>query len=163
MALGNLQNKRVSVDPNTGALLIGGTIEAAIPDTINANNLNFNGSSYRLPVTIVNGAAGVSLGVAIGALKPRGFGVVTPATWVAADIALDVSADNATFFPAYDNAGSRIRCTGILTSTAAFYVFPAAAWGNGVWDYVRLASINVSSGAAVNQTADRACTLVLMI
>ncbi len=120
----------------------------------------------RLTVTIANGAAASSdlYAGSDGRVRARGLrllSVRTPSAWTAADIGFEVSADGSTWLKVYDEEGARIKITGIATSAAGVYTAPAKLAMVGMWPYVRLVSLNTSSGADVNQAAER--TLIVAI
>jgi hypothetical protein len=106
-------------------------------------------------VTIASGAA-VSSAVDANALGPRGLAVLVPVAWTAADIALEVSDDDITYYPVYDEFGSRVKISNVATAEIRTYILPAAAWLVGAYMYLRLVSIDTSSGANTNQAAARA-------
>jgi hypothetical protein len=110
-------------------------------------------------VTIANGAA-VSGEVSTATFGPRGLAVLTPAAWTDADIAFDVSIDNSTWYPLQDDEGNRVKITSVTTDAAKVYDAPPECWTAGCFRYVRLASINTSTEADVNQGAARTCYIV---
>lgn len=124
--------------------------------------LNYEPAYAQRDGTIANGAA-LTGAFDLQSTKARGFAVVVPGTWTAADIAFQVSEDDSTYYKVYDKTGARVKITGIATSEAAVYVAPAEAWAVGVWRYLKLESINTGTGAAENQGAERALTITLMV
>jgi len=115
------------------------------------------------PVTTIAEGAAVSSSVPVSKIGPRGFAVILPAAWTAADIGIDVSVDGDTWHP-LKNADGRVKITDVGTSNdpRPLRSFPAEAWAAGVFEFVRLVSINTSTEASVNQAAARELTLVLL-
>lgn len=120
----------------------------------------------RVDVIIANGAAtSENIFKGDGEITARGFRglvVVTPAAWTAADIGFEASSDGSAWLPLMDNAGARVRITGVATSAARAYVAPSTAWGAGAFPFVRLVSLNTGTGANENQGAARTLTVVLL-
>lgn len=114
----------------------------------------------RKEAAIVSGAA-VSAAINIIGLGLVGAGVLVPAGWTAADIAFEVSVDGLTWYPVYDETGTRVKVSGISTSESRLYIAPAQAWIAGAFPYMRFVSIDTSTGANKNQdTSDKTLTLV---
>jgi len=88
-----------------------------------------------------------SVGIDISKLTPRGLAVLVPAVWTAADLYFEVSEDNETFYPLYDEEGSIVLISGIATSEARVYAAPATVWAVGSWPYMRLVA-SAAQGAA---------------
>jgi hypothetical protein len=120
----------------------------------------------RLAVTIASGAAvsGDLYGTNgdAGRLGFRGLAVSVPSAWTSADIGLEVSTDGTNWLPVQKADGTRVIISGIATSAAALYIFPPEVWAAGAFPYVRIASLNTSSGANVNQGGDRALTIICL-
>lgn len=119
------------------------------------------GKNYRL-VTIANNAA-----VSDAIVNPntaresgRGLGVISPAAWTDANIGFEVSIDGITWFKAYYE-DERIIIGNVQTSEARFLVAPPEAWVILSAPYVRLVSLNTSTGANVNQGGARQLWVVL--
>lgn len=85
--------------------------------------------------------------------------------WTAADIAFEArySAGGTDYWlPLVDNAGDRVKITGVSTSGEELYSAPAEVWALGAFEAIRVCSINTSDEtAAVTQDADRELVLVL--
>lgn len=113
----------------------------------------------RKAVTIENAAAVSS---SFDPEAARGFAVELPAAWTAADIGIEVSLDDSTFIPLYDDTGTRVVLSGLETAEAGLYLAPPEAWPVGIYKYVRLVSLNTSSGANENQGAERSLTVALL-
>ena len=93
----------------------------------------------------------------------RGLAIEVPALWTAADIGFEVSRDASNYFKLCDEFNQRIKITGITTNEARVYIAPAALWAAGFYPYVRLASLNTSTGASENQlSADRTLRVILL-
>lgn len=114
-------------------------------------------------VTIANNTA-VSDGFAVQ-LNERVVGVETPAAWTAADIGVDVSQDNATYFQVTD-----AQQTAALTfyriarnvQVSAYNTQPehdiAAPFGTA---FVRIHSLNAANANDVNQGGARTCVVFI--
>lgn len=123
--------------------------------------LSTNRGVVRKNLTIANGAA-VSNSFAIEDLAFSELAVQTPAVWTAADIGIEVSLDNVTFFPLRNTDGARMKITGVKAAEADVYRFGASSIVVGSWKYARLGSLNTSTEAAVNQGAARALVVHLL-
>lgn len=120
---------------------------------------NNTDAAYRAETTIASGAA------ASGGLKLtgyRGLAVQTPAAWTAANIGFEVSEDDSTYVPLYDEDGARVVISGVATGAAAVYIAPAEVWAAGVYPYVRLASLDTADGSAENQAAARTLKVIAL-
>jgi hypothetical protein len=120
----------------------------------------------RLAVTIANGAAvsGDIYASSDGRVRAYGFrllSVSVPSAWTAADIGFEVSADGSTWVKVYDETGVRIKITGVATAAAGIYTAPPKIALVGMWPYLRLVSLNTSTGANENQGADRALVVAI--
>lgn len=112
-------------------------------------------------VTIAINTA-VSSEIEIGDLVMRGLAVlnVGPA-WTPADIGLEVSMNGGTggtWTPVRDETATRVRVTSVITTAGSvrqLYTMPAAAWGCMRYRFIRLVSLNTSTGANVNQGGPR--------
>ena len=109
-------------------------------------------------VTIANNAA-LSSNIDTMGHGPRGIAVETPSAWTAANIGFEASQTGGTatteWAKLYGESGSRVQITNIGTASANLYMAPADCWALGTYKYFRLASLNTSTGAAVNQAAAR--------
>ncbi len=105
-------------------------------------------------VTIASAAA-VSSSIDTREHGPRGLAVELPGAWTAANIAFEVSADDDTWIPVRDETGTRVAITGLQTAEAGAYIAPAEMWIVGSYAYLRLVSVNTSTGANLNQAAER--------
>lgn len=113
-------------------------------------------------VTIASGQA-LSSVINLTKINPRGITVETPAAWTAANIGFLVSRDAQTWLPIYvtDNAfkAAAIVITDIPTAQSVVITADAGNWGLQNYPYLRIASLNTSTGANVAQGAAR--TLVI--
>jgi hypothetical protein len=93
----------------------------------------------------------------IGGQGGRGFVVQVPVVWETANIAFEVSDEEAptNWYPLYTETGSRVQITGIDTSSIRSYIAPPESWAMGAYRWMRLVSVNTSTGANENQTAAR--------
>lgn len=117
----------------------------------------------QVTVTIPNGTA-VSEGFALQ-LKEHVIAVRTPSSWTAADIGLDGSDDNSTFFQIADGTTTTVfyrLCKNVPTGGIAYntqvqntQIFPAG------FAFMRLHSLNTGSTADVTQGADRSCVVYI--
>jgi len=121
-----------------------------------------NTPDTRVSVIIANNEA-LSETLRIGHFSPRGLGVLVPAAWTAADLALEVSQEGTTWVRLYDSIGVFIRITGIATAESRLYSAPAEAWMVGAWPFLRLASIHPDTGAPINQGAARTLFVALIL
>lgn len=91
----------------------------------------------------------------------RGLAIDTPAAWTAADIAFETSQDGTTWRLAYKpDSDELILITNIPDGTAITKVAPAEVWPLLAYPYLRLVSVNTSTGAPVNQGGKRDLWLV---
>lgn len=109
-------------------------------------------------VTIASGAATSSqiditdrylLGVAV---------LVVGGAWTASNIALEVSMNggtSGTWTPVYDDTGTRVMVTNVSTTTRRLYYLPTAALACQRYRYLRIVSVNTSTGANVTQGGAR--------
>lgn len=105
----------------------------------------------KISCTIPNGAAGLSAAVCLG--SGALYAIVMPAVWVAAALTFQGSPDGVAYTNLYDDQGNEISLT--VAASRQVSVDPALFGGCGY--------IKVRSGTAavpVNQTADRALTLI---
>lgn len=114
--------------------------------------------SNQSPVTI---AVGASQSSAVNTEGSRGAAVDMPSTtydqWTAAAIGIEVSNDGGdTWQPLRGADGNKIKVT---VGAAGVFVFGGEAWAIGAFTQMRLASINGSTGALVNQTSGTTRTL----
>lgn len=102
-------------------------------------------------------AATIGTGTSVsGAVDVHGtnlVGIIAPAGWDAAALTMQVSVDGSTWFDLFDTSGAEVS---IVVTAGKFIGIPATALSG--LDFVRLRS--GTTAAAVNQTADRAFTLV---
>lgn len=120
-----------------------------------ANNSIGQGSGIYA-ATIENGQSD-SIEVNVREVGPRGLAVTISDGWTAANIAFVAQSDeiNSTFYPLFDEFGSRILITGI--SGNGNYAVPASIWGAGTWEKIKLVSVSTTdSDTPVAQGADRA-------
>lgn len=99
-------------------------------------------------------ATGASLSDALEIDGSAVVGVVMPATWTAANLTLQASADDSTFNNVYDELGTEKT---IVASTSRYIPLNPA-------DFLGMNSIKVrsgTSGTAVNQAAARSVVVVL--
>lgn len=113
----------------------------------------------RMSATILSGQA-VSDALELQKLSLIGLAVLIPSAWTAADIGFEVSEDNSTWVQLYDDAGARVKITGINTGASRLYIAPAEAWAIGAFPYMRFVSLNTGTGANENQVAQRALKLI---
>jgi|GEM_PF-650031 len=99
-------------------------------------------------------ANGTSQSDAIATKGATVLGVQMPAAWDAASISFLVSADGVTYGPLKDSTGSEITIS--VSAGDAISLAPADF---AVWTHVKIRS--GTSGAPVNQTADRAIKVML--
>jgi hypothetical protein len=104
---------------------------------------------------VIANAAAVSGSFDVNAQGGRGFAVEVPVAWTAADIAFEVSDDDSTYVPLYSDTGARVKITNIATAAVQVYIVPAEAWAIGAYLFMRLVSIDTSTGANTNQGAER--------
>lgn len=125
-------------------------------------------SAYRPTVMFASGAAVSSPFRTYGA---RGFSVVFPSAWTAADIGIEFSnarneAELATaeWHPVRgaDDTPLRIKNIPTTNNPRPSKAFDPEVWQAGVAMYVRLTSLNTSTYAAVNQAAARELTVHLL-
>jgi len=91
----------------------------------------------------------------------RGLAIDTPAEWTAADIAFQTSQDGTTWRLAYKpDSDELILVTNIPDGTPVTKVAPAEVWPLLAYPYLRLVSVNTSTGAPENQGGQRDLWLV---
>jgi hypothetical protein len=112
-----------------------------------------------ISVTIENGAA-VSDGVQLAKLSLIGVAVLVPSAWTGADIGFEVSVDGSVWVPLYDDTGARVKISGVATNASRVYIAPAEVWAAGAFPYLRLVSLNTSTGANINQGGARSLMLI---
>jgi hypothetical protein len=107
--------------------------------------------SKPVTTTIANGA---SLSGAVDLGIYRGFAIQMPAAWTAANLTFQGSSDCSTYANLYDDTGTEV----LVTAAASTYiVFSSPAKFQGL----RCLKIRSgTSGAAVNQGADRILTVI---
>lgn len=119
----------------------------------------------RLTVTIANGAAvSGDMYASSPDARARGFRFLMldlPSAWTAADIGFEYSLDGTTWKPCYDKTGTRIKITGVATAEARGQVAPAEITAYGMTLHLRLASLNTSTGANVNQGGARSVVVCI--
>lgn len=114
----------------------------------------------RKSTTFANGASS-SGGIDISTWKTMALAVELSAAWTAADIGISGSTDDSTWFPLVDKTGARIKLTGVAASkTQRFNGDDLYALVG--YRYFRLDSLNTSTGAAENQGAERALTVIIL-
>ena len=123
-------------------------------------------AAQQLAITIANGAAvsGDIYGGSDGRIRANGFrlmSILVPSAWTAADIGFEVSADGSTWVKVYDEEGARIKITNVATAAAGVYAVPAKLGLVGMWPYLRLVSLNTSTGADANQGAARSLVVAI--
>lgn len=128
---------------------------------------NLSRNKDLLTVTIPSGAAvsGDIFGTTNEDARRRGFrglAIEVPAEWTVADIGFEVSRDASNYFKLCDEFNQRIKITGITINEARLYIAPASVWAAGFYPYVRLVSLNVSTGANANQAVDRSLVVSLL-
>jgi hypothetical protein len=106
----------------------------------------------QTPIPVTFAGASTSSSVEIDDSVPRGLAIEVPVGWTAANIGFEVSREGSLWSPLYDDSGARIQITGVSTTARRVYITPAGAWGIMRYRFVRLASLNTSTGAGVNQT-----------
>ena len=132
--------------------------------------MDINRQSHALhqdPVTVTIALnAAVSSQVEIGNRYARGVAVMLVGTaWTAANFALEVSMDggtSGTWTPVFDETGTRVMITNVSTTARRLYIFPAAAWAVMRYRYLRIASVNTSTYANVNQGGPRALEVSIL-
>lgn len=98
----------------------------------------------------------------LASIGPRGFGLVLPSAWTAANIGFDISVDGTNWGPCNDDTGSRMVVSGITTNHLAYYATPPKLWGIGTLPYMRLVSLNTSDNLTpVNQLASRSIVVCM--
>lgn len=97
---------------------------------------------------------------ASSSIKPQGAcipaAILMPAAWTAAGLSPEISVDNSTYYPIYDEYGSMVILQ--ASTSRAIRLSPADYFGAGI--YFRLRSVNASTGAAVTQAAARTLTIL---
>jgi len=125
---------------------------------------NVNDPVVRISTTIA-AAAAVSGSISLLGRGPRGVAVQVPSAWTAADLAMEVSEDGTTWVHVRDEIGAIVRIISIQTSEAGIYLFPASSWYTGAFPFMRLVSLNTTSGTTwtiVNQASERSLKVVLL-
>jgi hypothetical protein len=126
-----------------------------------ANNTIGQGGIKRA-ATIASGES-ESEAVSIHDVGPRGLGVEIPNGWTAADIGfLGADEEDAAAWAVVRDSDGVVKVTNIETAELAMYQVPASAWVAGAYAYLKLTSLDTSTGAAVNQEAERACRMALL-
>jgi hypothetical protein len=104
--------------------------------------------------TVTTISSGTSLSPAIDLGPNRTFAVVMPAAWTAAALTFQASIDGTNYFNVFDDTGTEVTAT---VAASQYIVIASPAKMLGVrWIKVR----SGTSGAPVNQGADRALTIV---
>lgn len=109
-----------------------------------------SGPGGSFPLTIPNGATGLSAAISLG--NNRLARIDMPATWVAANLTFQVSADDVTYTNLYDSLGTEYT---VIAAASRSILLNLA-------DFLGIRYLKIRSGTAsvpVNQTADRALTL----
>lgn len=118
--------------------------------------MSYSAINHIQTVTIANGAA-VSDAFDYGPYIAGGL--ITPAAWTAADIGFYVSdAEAGTYVLLEDVDDAVVKITGLTTNASNARPFPEELLG---WQWVKLASLNTSTGAAENQGGARSIKLVM--
>lgn len=104
------------------------------------------------PITIANGASLSSTSVHFH--QQRLFGILMPASWTAAVLTFQGSLDGNNFFNVYDDTGAEVT---VQAAASRFIVLSNPLLFLGLQ---RLMVRSGTSGAAVNQAADRQLLLV---
>jgi len=102
----------------------------------------------------------VSSSIRIDGIGPRGLAVLVPSTWTAANIGFEVSVDDATFIPVW-NQGQPVKITDIPVNRAILHTAPAEVWPMGTFPYMRLVSLDVSDNSAEVQAGARTLTVCM--
>lgn len=164
MARVSLQNAKVEID-SAGRISIAvspATTPSGVTIPITAQDVNYSGSSFRVTATIPLNQA-VSSGITLATYRPRGLSVLIPSAWTAADLGIDASFDNVTYYPVKDEFGALLRVSTIVTDAAALYVIPAKVWNVLSADYIRFRSLGVGLTTNANQGAARELTAVFVV
>jgi hypothetical protein len=122
--------------------------------SLTQNVYAINGQVLTFPVTI---ASGGSLSGAANLGSGKLVGIIMPASWTAADLTFNVTADGTNYFNLYDDVVERT----IPSAAAAASHFI----GLDYRQWLMVQGIKVRSGTAgipVNQGADRIITLVVV-
>jgi hypothetical protein len=107
-----------------------------------------------LSCTIASGQADSS---AIAASDLFCIGVILPAAWTSAGIGFAHSLDGVTYHDVYDDDGVVIKAQADAGRMIVFVSRPVPVKGS-----LQLRSVNASTGADVNQAADRALSVLFM-
>lgn len=116
-------------------------------------------------VTIASGAA-VSDAIQLQAGECV-LGVLTPSAWTAADIALQIALDGATFVDVLGSDATLLKLATVVGVAASEFHMATHSISAGVGDVpygpqtVRLRSVNTGSAANVNQGATRSLTVLI--
>jgi hypothetical protein len=107
-------------------------------------------------LTIANGA---SLSDVLDFTFFSGGMLLVPSAWTAADIAFHVSDEaEGTFTLLKDKSGSTVKITSVTTDASYWYEIPTEVFAAA---HVKIASINTSTEAAVNQGAARSLMVLV--
>jgi hypothetical protein len=130
------------------------------------DNRRFSATLYQDPVTVtIASGAAVSEQVEIKDLALLGVAVLVPGPWTAANIGLEVSMNGGTtgtWTPVYDETGTRVMVTNVSASARRLYFLPTASFACVRYNFLRLVSVNTSTGANVNQGGARALELSIL-
>lgn len=90
-------------------------------------------------------------------LAGRNFLICVRGGWTSADLGFLFTVDDKIWYPLYDSVGTRVRVTNIGTLSApserAFFI--PQTYGLGAALRFHIQSLNTSTGALINQTAQR--------
>lgn len=121
---------------------------------------------HQDPYTVtIAGSAAVSSEINIKDLALLGVAVLVPGPWTAANIGLEVSMNGGatgTWTPVYDENGTRVMVTNVSTTARRLYFLPTAAWATVRYNFLRIVSVNTSTGADVNQGAPRSLEVSIL-
>jgi hypothetical protein len=107
-------------------------------------------------IVIANGAA---LSNAIRTNGCRGLAVIVPEEWTAANIGF-YGVYGEIEVPLCDPEGELIVISGIQTADSRCYIAPASIWSLGAFDRFKIASLNTSTGALLNQGGKRELKII---
>lgn len=116
--------------------------------------------AYVRSSAVIAGGEAISNAVDISKLQLLGVAVIVPSAWTGADIGFEVSVDGSVWVPLYDDTGARVKISGVATNTSRVYIAPAEVWAAGAFPYLRLVSLNTSTGANINQGGVRSLMLI---
>ncbi len=106
----------------------------------------------RTITAVIASGASVSTLVVLGGCTPAA--ILMPSAWTAANVGIQATVDNATYYDVFDQYGSKL---GIVAAASRWIVLtPSDTWS---FFSLRLTSID-SAGTAVNQAAARTMTVV---